>query len=121
MIVSRFNLLLNTSNHLCQKFQEFPKEAFRPDEIPSNSRYCFAGHYVAMIVTRIVPDVQSTVDTNHFVINHGQDPFYRSSWAPSEILIKNAVSECLSHICKTCRSTEIDDMKVNMILAFEMS
>lgn len=84
-----------------QKFQEFPKEAFRPDEIPSNSHYCFAGHYIVIIVTRIVPDVQSTVDTTHFIIRHGQDPDCRSYLTPSE--------------------TEMDDMKVNMILAVEMS
>ena len=84
-----------------QKFQEFPKEAFRPDEIPSNSHYCFAGHYIVIIVTRIVPDVQSTVDTTHFIIRHGQDPDCRSYLTPPE--------------------TEMDDMKVNMILAVEMS
>ena len=82
-----FNPLLNTSNYVYQKFQEFPKEAFRPDEIPSNSNYCFAGHYIAIIVTRIVPDVQSTVDITHFLISRGQDPDCRSYMAPSKILV----------------------------------
>ena len=45
IIISRFNPLLNTSNYVCQKFQEFPKETFRPDEIPRNSRCCLEGHY----------------------------------------------------------------------------
>lgn len=107
-----FNPLLNTSNYVYQKFQEFLKEAFCPDEIPSNSHYCFAGYYIALIVTRIVPDVQSTVDTTHFIISHGQDPDCRSYWAPSG---------ALSPICKTSRSAEIYDMKVNMTLSAEMS
>lgn len=43
-----FNPLLNTGNYVYQKFQEFPKEAFRPDEIPSNSHCCLEGHYIAI-------------------------------------------------------------------------
>lgn len=82
-----FNPLLNTGNYVYQKFQEFPKEAFRPDEIPSNSHCCLEGHYIAIIVTKIVPDEQSTVDTTHFIISHGQDPDCRSYLAPSKILV----------------------------------
>ena len=49
-----------------KKFQEFPKETFCPDETSSNSHCCLEGHYIAIIVTRIAPDVQSTVDTTHY-------------------------------------------------------
>jgi len=56
--------------------------------------------YIAIIVTRIVPDVQSTVDTTYFIISHGQDPDWSVLLGPikNPCLIREAQGLCLPFV-----------------------